>query len=1099
MSETSKNKTVTAVELTSGEGMLLGTAGKYCRHDILVRPRLQPLSITENGTYPVPRGFAGNGQISVKVAPREETELIVTANGTYTAPPGTVYTAVTVRVPGATSGRPHLCSYTEQTVAPTCTEGGYRLFTCTVCGGSYRTDETPPLGHDYRDGFCTRCHAADPDFTPLCESRTLAVGESFTVTYHGSSPQLSHGEHLRVEDDGGVLTVTAQSEGTDLLLLYAADGETVLAAYTVRVTEAAEDSGTHTHRYTETVTDPTCETEGYTTHTCSVCGHSYRDTPTPALGHDWGEPFASEIFADGYGRVCARCGARDESPACDHAVTEAVRTAEPTCTAAGEMTYTCTLCGASWTAPLPMLAHTYEEKTVAPTCEKEGYTVHTCTACGKRYTDGYLPAAGHRYLSAVTAPTCTEGGYTTHTCSVCGHSYTSDLQAPLGHLAGEPKLTREASCTVPAEYTVYCTRCGVELDRYEDDGAFADHIEDGGTVTAEPTCTEAGKRTYRCLRCGTWLRDETVPPLPHTYESVVTAPTCTEGGYTTHTCTVCGDSYTDSETDPAGHNFAGGWQTVTEADCETGGKEKRVCLTCGHTETRSTAPAGHRYEAKVTAPTCTEGGYTTHTCTACGDSYTDGYTDPTGHNFAGGWQTVTEADCEEGGEEKRVCLTCGHTETRATAPTGHSYKKKVTKPTCTEGGYTTHTCTACGHSYTDSETAPLGHAAGTPVLTREPTCTVPAEYAVYCTRCGVELDRYENDGEFADHIPDGGRVTVEPTCTEAGKRTYLCRICGAFVRDETVPATGHSLTSVTTAPTCTEGGYTTHTCSTCGYTYTDSETAPLGHAAGAPVLTREPTCTVPAEYAVYCTRCGVELDRYENDGEFADHIEDGGRVTVEPTCTEAGVRSYHCRECGTRLRDETITAKGHSYKPKLTEPTCEEGGYTTYTCSRCGDSYVTNRTDPTGHNFASGWQTVTEADCEEGGEEKRVCLTCGHTETRTTDPLGHDAGTPTLTREPTCTAPAEYATYCTRCGKELDRWEDDGEFADHIEDGGRVTEEPTCTEAGTRTYYCRECGTWIRDETVPALGHAWGEPEADDSMSSGYSHTCTRCGAVEEC
>ena len=38
----------------------------------------------------------------------------------------------------------------------------------------------------------------------------------------------------------------------------------------------------------------------------------------------------------------------------------------------------------------------------------------------------------------------------------------------------------------------------------------------------------------------------------------------------------------------------------------------------------------HAYESVVTAPTCTEKGYTTYTC-ACGDSYVDDYVDATGH------------------------------------------------------------------------------------------------------------------------------------------------------------------------------------------------------------------------------------------------------------------------------------------------------------------------------------------------------------------------------------------------------------------------------------------------------------------------------------
>lgn len=40
----------------------------------------------------------------------------------------------------------------------------------------------------------------------------------------------------------------------------------------------------------------------------------------------------------------------------------------------------------------------------------------------------------------------------------------------------------------------------------------------------------------------------------------------------------------------------------------------------------------HTYQASVTAPTCTEQGYTTHTC-KCGHSYVDSYVDAIGHSF----------------------------------------------------------------------------------------------------------------------------------------------------------------------------------------------------------------------------------------------------------------------------------------------------------------------------------------------------------------------------------------------------------------------------------------------------------------------------------
>ena len=41
----------------------------------------------------------------------------------------------------------------------------------------------------------------------------------------------------------------------------------------------------------------------------------------------------------------------------------------------------------------------------------------------------------------------------------------------------------------------------------------------------------------------------------------------------------------------------------------------------------------HSYTASVTKPTCTRQGYTTHTCTNCGNSYTDSYTAALGHEY----------------------------------------------------------------------------------------------------------------------------------------------------------------------------------------------------------------------------------------------------------------------------------------------------------------------------------------------------------------------------------------------------------------------------------------------------------------------------------
>ena len=53
--------------------------------------------------------------------------------------------------------------YTASITAPTCTEQGYTTYTC-ICGNSYVDDYVDALGHNWEDGSCTLCGAADPDY-----------------------------------------------------------------------------------------------------------------------------------------------------------------------------------------------------------------------------------------------------------------------------------------------------------------------------------------------------------------------------------------------------------------------------------------------------------------------------------------------------------------------------------------------------------------------------------------------------------------------------------------------------------------------------------------------------------------------------------------------------------------------------------------------------------------------------------------------------------------------------------------------------------------------------------------------------------------------
>ena len=76
----------------------------------------------------------------------------------------------------------------------------------------------------------------------------------------------------------------------------------------------------------------------------------------------------------------------------------------------------------------------------------------------------------------------------------------------------------------------------------------------------------------------------------------------------------------------------------------------------------------HSYTAVVTPPTCTEKGYTTHTC-ACGDSYVDTYTDALGHAWDSG-KVTKHPTATETGVRTYTCTRCSATKTETIPATG---------------------------------------------------------------------------------------------------------------------------------------------------------------------------------------------------------------------------------------------------------------------------------------------------------------------------------------------------------------------------------------------------------------------------------------------
>jgi hypothetical protein len=96
---------------------------------------------------------------------------------------------------------------------------------------------------------------------------------------------------------------------------------------------------------------------------------------------------------------------------------------------------------------------------------------------------------------------------------------------------------------------------------------------------------------------------------------------------------------------------------LSPATCTEASKCKRNG--CNHTE--GTA-LGHNYGSVVTAPTCTTGGYRTHTCTRCNHSYTDSETLALGHTWNNG-VVEKEPTIDEVGKKLFTCTVCSATKT----------------------------------------------------------------------------------------------------------------------------------------------------------------------------------------------------------------------------------------------------------------------------------------------------------------------------------------------------------------------------------------------------------------------------------------------------
>ena len=454
----------------------------------------------------------------------------------------------------------------------------------------------------------------------------------------------------------------------------------------------------------------------------------------------------------------------------------------------------------------------------------------------------------------------------------------------------------------------------------------------------------------------------------HDYEVVVTEPTCTEAGFTTKTCKLCQNVETVDPTVALGHNYADGACTVCKAEdpnyvpphehnfvegkCE-----------CGVEDPNYVPPHVHAYETVVTAPTCTEDGFTTYTC-ACGESYVADEVDALGHNYV-----------------EHVCAGCGiddpehYFEMSLTEALAAADGKKVSvSGTVSVAGswnsnfgnmnativdadgnelylYRLSTevklgdiITVSGVMATYNGNRQMAQGATAVITGHDSSYDVVNEYTIPealelpdNTNIIVIGTVVEINGEWNDNF---GNMNVT-IADEEGNTLYVYRLATKVALNDiikikgamgtykearqvaegataeiigTAPSCEHVWESAVTAPTCTEEGYTTYTCSECGESYVaDEKVAATGH-----------TTAVDAAVAATCTSTGLtegshcsvcnEVLVAQTEVAALGHTA-AVDAAVAATCTSTGLtEGSHCSVCNEVLVAQVETAiVDHSY------------------------------------------------------------------------------------------------------------------------------------------------------------------------------------------
>lgn len=571
----------------------------------------------------------------------------------------------------------------------TCTETGILQNVCDNCNAVVSESTINANGHSYE--VTETVDNTDVDGHIYTTETCSVCGDIKETVTHQKAPEGSETRYVWKE---GYYTYTNSATctrpGTERYTC-TVEGCYILGNIPTYETLSAS-LGSHTvEEYTVTL-EPTCTTEGSQEGVCTVCGETVTQA-VPATGHSYTEENLLETIdnsaEDGHIHKIYECqNCHEQIDETEHVEwIEGFYTpnviSEAHCVIDGLERDTCDICSKTRTVTLPANGQHewYVTSTTEPTCTAVGKIYYACKNCTLTKSED-IAALGHDYVkndASSKAATCTDAGYDYFTCSRCSATKQQTVAA-LGHTVDENNYveTAPATCEEDGAAVSVCTVCSETFDiilpalghDYQDVVVDLTSENKPGHSLVTPTCSRCKSTTASSTRHDEWIEG-------YYTNSSLTSPTCILQGTTRDTCTIC--KTTRINYLPAlGHNYNytgelrcdgmryrcsicynstyidanevfGYWDTkyVNSRDIHRTGTDITSYLDAngdGIINAKDYAiirnavrnMPEHIYEDTVTAPTCTEEGYTAHTCSVCGDVYKSDYTaiDETAHSFS---------------------------------------------------------------------------------------------------------------------------------------------------------------------------------------------------------------------------------------------------------------------------------------------------------------------------------------------------------------------------------------------------------------------------------------------------------------------------------